>query len=368
MTIPARSDAPAHRRPAVRPSGARILPAAAIPAATLLAWACGSAPEPPVGPPSDDTTAARPVPCATTAAECQERIEIDDDLFLPIYSTHALSAGDARVNRALIVVHGIDRNADDYFLTGNAAAQAARAQEVTVVVAPRFQTADDGPEGDEPFWSTAGWRKGHLSRPEGPTPRVSSYLAVDRLFETLADRALFPQVAEIVLAGHSAGGQLVHRFAATSPAEDASVPAARIRYVVANPSTYLYVRPERWQGQVFQVPDKTLCSEYDEWHYGLEDRPNRTEGLAIDTVQARMSRRDVRILIGSADSTSANLDVSCGANLQGPYRFERGRILVRFMDRFFDGHRHRELIVPDVGHSSRRMWTSQVGLGALFGT
>ncbi|MCE2455665.1 MAG: hypothetical protein J4G12_07550 [Gemmatimonadetes bacterium] len=346
--------------PTVLGLGAPILVTAGL---TLAS--CGSDP-PPTQPPPVDTTAVRPVPCTTGTATCAERIEIAGGLFLPIFSSHELATGDASVTRAVIAVHGIDRNADDYFVTGNVAAAAARAGATAVIVAPHFQTSDDAPESDEPFWSSAGWRKGHLSRPEGPSPRVSSYLAMDRLIETLANRSLFPQIATIVLTGHSAGGQFVHRFAATSPVEDVSVPSARVRYVVANPSTYLYLRPERWQRTEFAVPDRTLCSDYNEWHYGLEERPSRVEGLEIDTVQARTLRRDVTILIGSADSTSSNLDVSCGANLQGRHRFERGELLVRFMNEFFDAHSHRELVVPGVGHSSRDMWTSSVGLGALF--
>ena len=82
---------------------------------------------------------------------------------------------------------------------------------------------------------------------------------------------------------------------------------------------------------------------------------------------AQLARHDVRILLGAADTTSASLDQSCGANLQGPRRYHRGRTLVRFMDELYAGHAHREMIVPGVGHSSRSMWLSGVGAGALFG-
>ena len=37
------------------------------------------------------------------------------------------------------------------------------------------------------------------------------------------------------------------------------------------------------------------------------------------------------------------------------------------MDALYSGHAHREMIVPGVGHSSRSMWLSGVGAGALFG-
>ena len=90
--------------------------------------------------------------------------------------------------------------------------------------------------------------------------------------------------------------------------------------------------------------------------------------VGADTIRAQLVRRDVRILVGSADTLSALLDVSCAANLQGPHRFERGRTLMRFMDWFSSFHRHLEMIVTGVGHSSSGMFSSTLGLEALFGT
>ena len=101
------------------------------------------------------------------------------------------------------------------------------------------------------------------------------------------------------------------------------------------------------------------CDDYDEWHYGLQDRNSWAERLEADTIRALLSRRDVRILVGDADTLSASLDVNCGANLQGPNRYIRGRTIVRFMDSLYAGHGHVEMIVPGVGHSSRSMWLSR---------
>lgn len=332
------------------------------------AWLCACSsgpgtqpegPEPPEPPP-------RPVPCVFANATCAERIEIASDLFLPAFTTHQLRSGHSEVTRGLIVVHGNTRDADNYFDSGVAAVANGGAAGTVVVVAPHFQTSDDDPGADEPFWSSAGWKRGHLSRPEGPVPRVSSYAALDRIVELLLNRTRFPALREIIVAGHSAGGQVVHRFAATS-GEQAAAPAdVQFRYIVTNPSTYLYLGSEREVAGTFAVPD-TECGDYDDWHYGLRDRNSYADALAADTIRAQLSRRDVRILIGDADTLSASLDISCGANLQGADRFSRGRILVRYMDARYDGHAHREMIVPGVGHSSRSMWLSETGLDALFG-
>ena len=123
--------------------------------------------------------------------------------------------GDADVTRAIIVVHGTNRNGNDYFERAVAAADAMGLEELTLVVAPTFQTIDDGPRSDEPYWTSGGWKRGHLSSSSGPTPRVSSYAAIDRILGIVTDRTRFPAVEDVVVTGHSAGGQVAHRFAAT---------------------------------------------------------------------------------------------------------------------------------------------------------
>ena len=323
----------------------------------------GAQPEPP-----DPEPPARPVPCAFANDTCAERIALGDGLFLPAYTTHLLAEGDAGVTRGLIVVHGNTRNADAYFDRGiQAATGGGGGLGGTVVVAPHFQTGDDDPEPDEPFWSSAGWKRGHLSTPEGPTPRVSSYAALDRILELLLDRDRFPALGQIVVAGHSAGGQVVHRFAATSREEAETSAGARFRYVVTNPSTYLYLGPQRAaRDGTFAVPGAG-CDDYDDWHYGMRERNSYADAVHADTIRAQLARRDVRILLGDADTLSASLDQSCGANLQGANRFVRGRTLVRFMTALHPGHAHSEAIAPGVGHSSRSMWLSDAGREALFG-
>ncbi len=348
-------------------------PQAFFPPVFLLCLAqigCGgtttsTGPPDPLPPPEPPT---RPVPCNLAGEICAERVAIGSGVFLRVFSTHALATGDAEIERGMIVVHGNSRNPDDYFVSGIAAVTGGGASAATAVVAPYFQTIDDGPASDEAYWSSAGWKRGNLSRPEGPSPRVSSYAALDSIARIFLDVGRFPALREIVVTGHSAGGQVLHRYAATSRVEEGAREGVTFRYVVANPSTWLYLGPERENaGGNFTVPGGG-CGDYNEWHYGLDDRNSYANALASDTIGAFLTRRDVRVLIGEADTLSASLDVSCGANLQGANRFLRGRTLVRYMDALHLGHRHVEMVVPGVGHSSRSMWTSPVGLQSLFGS
>ena len=331
----------------------------ALPALAMLT-ACG-------GETTEPELPSRPVPCNFANATCEERVAIGSGVYIPVFSTHALSTGDPGVSRGLIVVHGKSRDPDAYFLSGILAVAEGGSAGATAVIAPYFQTDDDSPASDEPRWSSQGWKRGNLSLSEGLSPRVSSYTAIDSIVELFLNASRFPAMREIVVTGHSAGGQVLHRYAATSQVEEGARGGVSFRYVVANPSTYLYLGPERESHDgTFTVPGGG-CDEYDEWPYGLEDRNTYAGALEDDTIRALLSRRDVRILVGDADTLSASLDQDCGANLQGINRFRRGRMIVRFMEALYAGHNHVEMIVPGVGHSSRSMWTSAVGLEALFG-
>lgn len=342
-------------------------------AATALLSGCGggsgdsgnpAAPSPPDPPPDPP-----PGPC-TTAARCGARIALASGVFLPHYATYPLDQGTAGnptpVVRAVVVVHGNTRNADDYFeRVVTAAEQAGRLAE-TLIVAPRFQTSEDAPRPDEPHWTSSGWKRGDPSA-GGATPPISSYQALDTLVARIANRALFPDVAKIVITGHSAGGQVAHRYVAGSPAEDRHDRLA-FRHVVANPSTYLYPTPLREWASDYVVPDATACPEYDDWHYGLQALNPYMTAQTADSARARLLRRDAIALVGDQDTGSDSLDDSCGANYQGLNRYQRGLALVRTLDHVFPGgHRHRAVVVSGVGHSSTGMYQSPQGREAVFG-
>lgn len=301
-------------------------------------------------------------PCRLAVPACTSRVEIASDLYLRHYRTHDLNTGASRPTRALILVHGAGRNAEFNFNTGLQATLDELSDEV-VVIAPHFITTEEDPLPDEPWWSEGGWKRGHLSRREGPSPRVSSYAALDTIVAHLSDRTRFPNIEEIVVAGHSAGGQVTHRYAAGGM-PSRGVP---IRYVVANPSTFLFLGPERPDGAGgWAIPSVDDCADYQEWHLGPEELNSYMSRLGPGAIEDNLLSRDVAILLGDADTGSAQLDVSCGANLQGPHRFARGTNLLSYMDLFHPSHSHSGTVVAGVGHSSRGVFLSEEGLAILL--
>jgi pimeloyl-ACP methyl ester carboxylesterase len=309
------------------------------------------------------------VPCRRAVPECRELVALGGGQFLPVFRTHPLSETNPSVVRAVIVVHGDNRNAHFAFETMFLAASWARVQDSTLIVSPHFQLAGVGPGPSEATWTSRGWKRGSESNrlvPDGTT--VSSYAAVDRIVRILGDSTRFPNLEAIVVAGHSAGGQYAHRFAATSPVED-ELPYLRFRYVVANPSTYLYIGPERptGDGRGFEIPDQRRCSDYDEWHYGLKNRAPYAVRLTEEQIRDRLLNRDVIYLVGTGDVGTDALDMVCGAMLQGERRYQRGLNLFAYLNAFFPQHKHRLFEVPNVGHSSEGIYLSAMGLESLFG-
>jgi hypothetical protein len=318
---------------------------------------------------SSESRAVRVVPprtCTAAGPACLQRFEVNPGLFVQYYRSFEIARLNPQIRRVLIIVHGLDRNSGSLFTTGILVAEARNNLRETLVLSPYFQALDDNPSPDEYYWATGGWARGHLSLTGGPTPRVSSYEVVDRILRVMADTSVVPALEEVVVAGHSAGGQYVHRFASGSPVEN-EIPRLQYRYAVANPSTFLYLGPERPDGQGgFAVPDVAACPDYNRWHRGLEDRNTYMNRLTPEEIRGHLVGRDLRILMGTADTGTADLDMTCGGMLQGEHRYDRGLNIMAYMEGFFPGHGHRDYPVWGVGHSSRQMFTSFSGLRAIY--
>src|SRR5438552_1511752 len=84
-----------------------------------------------------------------------------------LYRTYPLDTANQNITRALVLVHGAGRDADNYFRTAVAAAFLAGALEDTIVISPRFASNDGRGSRDtlaqnEVSWScnADSWRSG----------------------------------------------------------------------------------------------------------------------------------------------------------------------------------------------------------------
>jgi pimeloyl-ACP methyl ester carboxylesterase len=299
-------------------------------------------------------------PCSQGTAACMEPLPMGDGHSVMVYRSHPLQKGHAKARRALVVIHGASRNADDYFSSGMAGAYLAGALEDTVVVAPRFagtgsRTCDDKLAPHEIGFACSGndWRGG------GPgigVDAVTTYDVMDELIRRFADKKLYPRMKDVVLMGHSAGGQFLSRYSAAAKMDPVGV---SVRYVVSNPSSYLYV--DAWRPGATQD-----CAGFNQWKYGLENRTGYAAALSDDLMKQNLIRRDVVYLLGGYDTTPQfGFDSTCGAMAQGPSRLERGLSYFHYITGKF-GAKHRVVQVPNCGHNGRCMLVANEAREVLF--
>jgi pimeloyl-ACP methyl ester carboxylesterase len=302
----------------------------------------------------------RPVPsggaCQVASTACDGRVRLPGGLRLKVYRSFPLTERRPEITRAVLVVHGVSRTAGKNFNSMVAAASAAGVLGETLIVSPHFASADG--------WGES-WKEGGPSATFGDSA-ISSFAAADHLIEVMTDPAVFPNVREVVVAGHSAGGQFTQRYAATSSIESRR-PSLRFRYVVTNPSSYVYLNGLRPSGpNTFATPRR--CSSYNEYKYGLEARNTYTSRLSAGAIRDQYAGRYVVYLLGALDNDddAKDLDESCEADLQGTQRLARGTFYFNHMMTFFPRNRHRRFVVGGVGHNRTSMFTSAAGLEALF--
>jgi len=293
---------------------------------------------------------------------------------LPLYASLPLGDGavQAGIERAVLVFHGRLRDADVYWKSAQKALSAVPAQSPhTLLIVPQFLAERDlAPHGLTPDtlrWSLEGWEGGEAA--VGPAA-ISSFDAIDAVLALLGDRRRFPNLAQVVIAGHSGGGQVVQRYAVVGQGEARLAKVGvKVRYVVANPSSYLYFSADRplADGR-FAPPDVGVCPAFDQWKYGWNDAPPYARQLSPAAYEDRYVKRDVVYLLGSLDVDPQHpaLDKSCSGEAQGAYRLIRGHSYFTYLQ-----HRHPDLTqtlheVDGVGHDGDRMLGSACGLAALF--
>src|SRR5260370_6908619 len=237
---------------------------------------------------------------ATT--DCTEWITLGDHARSLVYRTYDLEAKNEQITRALIVVHGQGRDADNYFRTALAAGFLANAFDDTIIIAPRFASNDgrgcrDTFAADEISWSCSGdcSRSGGVATSNN---KLTSYDFMDEILRKLSRKETFPNLKGIVLTGHSAGGQYVTRYEMANLVHDKL--GTPITYVVANPSSYAYLDPDRptaTNNEMRAFGDARNCTTYDNWPYGLKSRSVYTAKLTDDQLKQQLAARPTTYLL-----------------------------------------------------------------------
>lgn len=327
-------------------------------------------------------------PCVTPTSPCERWITFGTGPARSmVYATHPLGARNSAMTRAFILIHGATRNADHYFETANAAGFLAGALGNTIIISPRIIAAPDQPQTNEVLWPSSGnnWRGGGFA-PGNPT--LTSFDFVDEIVRKLADKRMFPNLTKIVIAGHSAGGQVVTRYAMSNTVHNTA--GVSLSYVVANPSSYAWpvsVRPlptgdgdptDAYKASLgddgekvhsnftYGAFDATKAPTFDRWPAGMQNLNGYTASMTADQLRKNLVERPVTYLLGQVDVLPlGGFDSSPSAMAQGPTRRARGEAFFKYVNETM-GAKHHALIVSECGHNARCVFTTNAVLPVIF--
>jgi hypothetical protein len=187
------------------------------------------------------------------------RLDLFGTTTFPYHANQLLRAG-GNQTMALFIQHGAMRDANMYFCSFRdlMLEQEYRPFSDILVIAPDFNYGRDTDAiATDAFWNGSkpwgDWRVGAESHPSCcggiHTGTMSSFSVLDHMLGILTENELYPNLNKISYVGHSAGGQMVQRYALLSKlAASYNFPASRmdLKFVVANPSSYTYLDARRF--------------------------------------------------------------------------------------------------------------------------
>ncbi|MCQ8241090.1 hypothetical protein [Rhizosaccharibacter radicis] len=326
---------------------------------------------PPPGPVAASLVEKIPLSQHPVSTIAPARMSLPGGALLPLYLSGDWDHPRPDIVRAVISIHGLFRDADNYHRTAeHALAAAGAAGTGTLLVTPQFlddvdldrRDAARNPSAPLLRWHDQSWIDGEPA--SGPAP-LSAFDVIDAMLARLSDPRLFPALKRIVLVGHSAGGQFVQRYALLGKGIDRLAShGIAMRFLVANPSSYAWLDRSR------PVPPSPACATTDRWKYGLDSLPPYGAGRSREAIVRSYARRDITYLLGARDinPNQTLLDRSCAAEAQGPSRFARGHnFFAAFGARLAAGHQSLHDI-PGVGHNGDRMTVNGCALRAVYDT
>ncbi|HFS85117.1 MAG TPA: hypothetical protein ENK72_00665 [Epsilonproteobacteria bacterium] len=212
-----------------------------------------------------------------------------------------------------------------------------------------------------PFWGSS---RGLITSQK---VNISAYEVLAHLLMSIILSGNFPHLKQIVILGHSAGGQLVNRYAASNTIEETfNIP---VKYMVMAPSSYLYFTDER----ICDKREKKFCKlkekdkQLNRWGYGTEKLYgyHKRHHITPHSMKRRYQHATILYLVGeNDDKRDASLSTHIGAMAQGNHRKERAMIYYNYLQHLFgsDITRNQKLvIVPNVGHWGKGLMRSREG-------
>ena len=301
-------------------------------------------------------------PCTQASTDCLRTTSLQGpnaEGRFSFYSSFPIYEENARweeLTTALIMVHGLNRNADDYFQYLMTTLQSEERATEVALLAPYFRQ-ESRPDSNDLYWSGNGWREGQSS---SDATRISSFAVIDQLIAQLADPERFTVLQKVLIVGQSSGGLFVHTYAAATPVEQL-YSHLDMHFIVGESQYFYYPDDRRFDASSGQLFTPTSCTGHNIWPLGYRSAPPYVSNQSRETINEQFLQRDLIYLLGNGSGSDGALNTTeCRATLLGSDRYQRGENMMSYLNIGFPGHRHRKVIAPGITHDGSRIYQSPV--------
>ena len=298
-----------------------------------------------------------------------------DTLRQPYYRNISLNSTSQHIKYAIVSLHGDGRNSFEHYSVISQLTDMAGLQDSTIFIAPTYPIQDDINEhnlGDDIlYWPDIDWNAGNLSRSTQSNPRpfrISSFSTMDTIYHRLIENN--SGLEKIILTGHSAGSQMVVRYAAGGRGQiDIANENIELVYVPVNTPSFLYYDDYRVVDQNTEVFDfgPTNCASANQYKYGLNNLNQYMEETGVATIKENFEQANLIYLIGEYDFGGQTS--TCARMVQGNSRLIRTHIYFAYIGYFYGDsiyNTHRMAEIPQAPHDFGTTLLTDCGLKSIF--
>ena len=295
-------------------------------------------------------------------------LTVSGNAVLPYYVERGKDA--SKIKRVVLVQPGKPRDSWKYInLVRNSliCASATMGADLgsVLVGGPAWLDANDhaagATEANDLYWPASNaWAEAAQSAGPGDAS-VSTFRAFDQLISQFFDKSKYPNVNNVYVAGHSAGGMFTQRYAVlrTPSAEDAN-----LNFWVGNAGSYV------WPSD--QLPFKNGTCKKEEsvkqWPFSLSDTssipPYGKKGFDKAATLQTYFGRNVHYNLGMLDYGAG--DTHCQASYEGWCHLSRGSNLQTTLKAIPAASNHTFDFVADTSHQDYKMFSAASSQKRLF--
>ncbi|WFD17816.1 hypothetical protein MCAP1_000025 [Malassezia caprae] len=218
------------------------------------------------------------------------------------------------------------------------------------------------------------WQMGGSSQsPSLQSGSVTFYAALDKMIDSVMDGNWFPNVNQVVVAGHSLGGQAAMRYALMRKKRRYE---SNIKFWIGNPGSWTWLTNSTDTRRLNYDPknlQEDCTADIDTWPYGLGGNTSKIGKYARSRVLANVSDtvalyrwRNIQYALALLDNGSG--DTHCPAQYQGYNHLHRGSNFALALAQMPGGWpaNHSLNYVAGVSHQDYEMYADTRSMEYIF--